>query len=131
VLTELLMPWLPGLRLGAICALDNRVVVTLESKQPEPVCPLCGQVSHARHSWYRRKLLDLPWASVSVELQLRVRRMFCRNPACARAIFTERLPLLASPYARRTRRLAEEQPELALNEGGEAAARIARRQGMR
>ena len=39
------MPWLPSLRLGMIAALEERINVTLESAQAEPVCPLCGQVS--------------------------------------------------------------------------------------
>jgi transposase len=130
VLTSLLMPWLPGLRLGTVTAADERIIITLESVQAEPVCPLCGQVSHARHSWYQRKLSDLPWAGVCVQLQLRVRRMFCRTANCRRVIFTERLSCLALPYARRTKRLAEEQRQLALQQGGEAAARITHRQGM-
>lgn len=130
MLTSLLMPWLPGLRLGTITALEGRIVVTLESVQAEPVCPLCGQVSHSRHSWYQRSLFDLPWAGICVQLQLRVRRMFCRTSDCRRAIFTERLSCLAVPYARRTKRLAEEQRQLALHQGGEVAARITQRQGM-
>jgi transposase len=56
--------------------------------------------------------------------------MFCRANDCQRAIFTERLPFLALPYARRTKRLAEEQRQLALYQGGEAAARMVHRQGM-
>lgn len=70
MLTPLLMPWLSGLRLDAIVASGNQIVVTLEFAQAEPACPVCGQVSAPRHSWYRRKLLDLPWAGVCVQLLL-------------------------------------------------------------
>jgi transposase len=130
MLTDMLMPWLPGLRLDGIDAVDGQVTVTLKSVQAEPVCPLCGQISHAVHSRYWRKVADLPWAGICVQLKLQARRLFCRNPTCRRVIFTERLPLLAAPHARRTKRMVEEQRQLALSEGGEAAARICRRQGM-
>ena len=52
-------------------------------------------------------LADLPWAAYRVRLQLRVRKWFCRNPCCGRRIFTERLPTVAAPWARRTLRLAQ------------------------
>jgi len=51
-------------------------------------------------------LADLPWADYRVRLQLRVRKWFCRNRSCRRRIFTERLPAVAAPWARRTLRLA-------------------------
>lgn len=53
-----------------------------------------------------RPLADLPWAQVTVTIDLDVRRYFCDNPTCARKIFTERLPTVAAAWARRTRRLA-------------------------
>ena len=37
-----------------------------------------------------------------MRLQLHTRKFFCRNPRCQRSIFTERLPQLVHPYARRT-----------------------------
>ena len=51
-------------------------------------------------------LADLPWAHYRVRLQLRVRKGFCRNRHCPRPIFTERLPTVVAPWARRTLRLA-------------------------
>jgi transposase len=59
------------------------------------------------HSRYARTLADLPWGAYAVHGQLRVRKFFCDNPACPRHIFTERLPTVAAPWARRTRRLAQ------------------------
>jgi transposase len=52
-----------------------------------------------------RTLADLPWAAYRVRLQLRVRKWFCGNRRCRRRIFTERLPTVAAPWARRTLRL--------------------------
>ena len=58
------------------------------------------------HSRYQRTLADLPWAHLSVRIQLQVRKLFCHTVDCARRIFTERLPDLVAPWARRTSRLA-------------------------
>jgi len=65
-----------------------------------------------------------------VRLSVHVRKFFCRNPACPRVVFTERLPALLAPSSRRTQRLGGEQRQLALDQGGEAASRTATRQGM-
>ena len=74
------------------------------SKQLEPACPVCGAPSTRVQSRYSRTLADLPWHGVQARIFLRVRRFFCDNDACSRAIFAERLPQVAAPYARRTRR---------------------------
>jgi hypothetical protein len=75
--------------------------------EQEPVCPLCGEASRSRHSCYCRHLQDLPWQGVSVQLSATVGRYRCRNPACSRKIFCERLPRIARVYARQTERAAE------------------------
>jgi transposase len=70
-------------------------------------CPVCSVPAEHIHSRYTRTLADLPWAAYRVRLQLRVRKWFCPNPACVRRIFTERLPTVAGPWARRTLRLVQ------------------------
>jgi transposase len=82
------------------------------------------------HAFYTRTVADLPWAGVPVQLQLRVRRFVCSHPACPRATFSEPLPEVVAPSARRSLRLATEQRQLGLQVGGVMAARIAQRQGM-
>lgn len=61
---------------------------------------------------------------------MRVRRFYCRNTACARQTFAERLPELVAPYARRTRRLAEAQGQVGAVLGGEASSRLLSRLAM-
>jgi transposase len=56
---------------------------------------------------YVREVADLPWMGCAVRLELHVRRFFCTNQDCARQIFTERLPNVVAPYARRTTRLSD------------------------
>jgi transposase len=70
------------------------------------------------HSHYERTLADLPRAAYRVRLQLRVRKWFCRNRHCRRRIFTERLPTIAAPWARRTLRLAQRLVALGVALGG-------------
>ena len=110
--------------------MDDTIRLTLTASALAAACPRCAQPSTAIHSHYQRTVADLPWASAVVRLRLHVRKFFCRNRACLQAIFTERLPQLLAPFARRTRRLHAEQRQLGLTLGGEAGARTARRQGM-
>src|SRR5487761_783310 len=69
-------------------------------------CPECGQHSISRHSSYVRRLQDLPWQGLTVQILLRVRRFRCRNRGCPRKVFTERVEGIPS-YLRQTIRLAE------------------------
>jgi transposase len=60
----------------------------------------------------------------TVHLELHVRRFFCSNQECARQIFTERLPTVVAPYARRTTRLADVFTLIGFALGGEAGKRL-------
>src|SRR6476659_891542 len=93
-------------------------------------CPSCTTRSSRVHGYYTRTVADLPWAGVPVLLQLSVRRFVCTHSDCPRATFSEPLPEVVAPSARRSLRLANEQRQLGLQSGGEMAARIATRQGM-
>jgi transposase len=87
-------------------------------------CPRCAIPARRVHSRYKRTLADLPWAHCRVRLQLRVRKWFCQNPQCMRRIFTERLPTVAAPWARRTMRLAQRLATLGAALGGKAGGRL-------
>jgi transposase len=94
-------------------------------------CPLCSVLSSRIHSRYVRTLADLPWNGIPVRLRLTVRRFRCRTDTCDRRIFTERLPGIVAPYARRTARCAEALELIGFIVGGEAGARLLVRLGMR
>lgn len=108
----------------------DEIVAALEATALRGTCPSCGTWSEAIHSHYQRTIADLPWGGHTVRLHLRVRKFFCRQPACARRIFTERLPEVVAPYARRTARLESILRILAFALGGEPGARIVERLGM-
>src|SRR5262249_43703574 len=73
----------------------------------------------------------LPWGACVVRMQLRVRTFFCDHPTCPRQIFTQRLPPVAAPWARRTLRLAQLLLAYCLALGGDAGARRVARLSLR
>jgi transposase len=121
-----LLPDATALRLEACDVDDTTAQITLrvQSTQTNAPCPLCATPARRIHSDYGRTLADLPWAQYRVCLQLRVRKWFCRNRACHRRIFTERLPTIAAPWARRTLRLAQRLVALGVALGGKAGVRL-------
>jgi transposase len=121
-----LLPDATVLRLKA-CEIDDttaQITLRVQSTQPRAPCPLCTTPARRIHSDYERTLADLPWAAYRVRLQLRVRKWFCGNRACRRRIFTERLPTVAAPWARRTLRLAQRLITLGMALGGKAGVRL-------
>jgi transposase len=56
-----------------------------------------------------------------------VHKFFCRNKACHRRIFTERLPDTAQPWARRTLRLTQSLLAVGVAWGGQAGSRLTKR----
>ena len=92
---------------------------------PDALCPRCAQSTSRVHSHYHRTLADLPWAHLPVHIDLSVRRFFCPQPDCPQRIFTERLPTVAKPWARRTQRLGEVQQQLGIVAGGSAGSALA------
>ena len=106
------------------------ITLTLHTRRIMACCPLCGRRSKRVHSRYERTLADLSWGTHAVTLRLRVRRLFCQNVRCTRRIFAERLPEVALPWARRTRRLDARLTALGLALGGSAGVRLSRELGL-
>jgi transposase len=121
-----LLPDATLLRLEACDVNDTTAQITLrvQATPTSAPCPLCATPARRIHSDYGRTLADLPWAQYRVCLQLRVRKWFCRNRACPRRIFTERLPTVAAPWARRTLRLAQRLVALGIALGGKAGVHL-------
>ena len=115
---------LEGLRIA-----PGRVSIFVSSGASRCRCPVCGRGSSRIHSRYSRTVSDLPWHGISVLLEVRARRFFCDDPACARKIFCERLPEIAA-HARKTDRLEEALMAIVLELGGRAGARLAAELGL-
>ena len=126
-------PFLPlpkGMVIDQVQITETQLTVIAISTRPEAACPGCGCLSEQVHSQYQRTLRDVSCGGRSVILRLSVRKFFCRQPTCSRRVFTERLPRVVAPYARRTKRLTEVVRLLAFVLGGEPGARIVERLGM-
>ena len=122
-----LLPSTGGLRLMEIYVEDESVQLRLTATAPTAACPDCAMPSSSVHSRYQRRLTDLPWGTRAVRLQLTVRKFLCRNRACGRRIFTERLPELVAAYGRKTHRLVTILRAIGMALGEQAGARLATR----
>lgn len=118
-------------RVRGLSSAGGALRMDLEAARPQAQCPGCGGVSRRVHSWYWRRLADLPWAGRAMVVRLRTRRWFCDHGDCPRRIFAERFEETAGRGERRSRRQREALAWLGLGLGGEGAARAAARQGMR
>lgn len=118
------------LKLEQIISPAGSIKLFVRSVQVHICCPRCRQPALRQHSRYERKLADLPWEGVAVQVCLQTRRFFCDNADCKQQIFCERLPELAARYARKTLRLNEALEFIGLLGGGEVGARIAQAMGL-
>ena len=106
------------------------ITLTLISRSRPALCPLCSRRAKRTHNWYGRALADLPWGEHAAAVRLRVQKLFCDNVGCKRHIFTERLPGIAAPWARKTARLSDRLTAVGLALGDAAGARLRRSVGL-
>src|SRR5437588_9298595 len=109
---------------------ETRLEVSVISTLPQSCCPLCLQPSFHIHSHYHRTLKDAPCVGRQLQLALTVRKFFCRNLACSRKVFTERIAELVEPWARMTTRLREQITSIGLATCGKGGVRLANRLGI-
>jgi transposase len=125
-----LLPDPTCLHLKLLDASEAAITAVVTTISEEAECPLCHRRSTRIHSRSVRSVADLPWMGCAVRLELHVRRFFCPNPECAQQIFTERLPNVVAPYARRTTRLTDVFTLMGFALGGEAGKRLAAGMGL-
>ena len=112
------------LNLMSVRADAGTITLTARTSSGIARCPVCGKRSGRVHSRYTRTLSDLPWQGIPVTVRLHVRRFFCDERTCRRVIFAERLPGVATRYARRTERLDGWFTHVSFALGGEAGSRL-------
>ena len=128
--TPTLLPDPTRLHLVRLEALPHCITALVETISREAECPVCQKSSEKVHSRYVRCAADLPWMGWAVRLELHTRRFFCLNHDCVRQIFTERLPSVIAPSARRTMRLTDIFTLIGFALGGEAGKRLVRDMGL-
>ena len=119
-----LLPADYALRVQDLAIASGIVAIVATGTASTAVCPECNVPSEHVHARSTRTVADLPWQGRRVVLRLAVRRFQCRNGACARRTFTERLPGVA-PYAQTTIRLTAMHQAIGFALGGEPGARLA------
>jgi len=103
---------------------ETGLIVEVASTCPQSCCPVCSQPSSHVHSYYHRTLKDAPCVGRQLQLELFVRKFYCRNPDCSRKVFTERLKPLAESWARMTTRLREQITSIGLATCGKGGVRL-------
>jgi transposase len=126
-LSTAFLPPTCGVRLTEVTMEQASVRLRLTATAPTAACRCCAIPSSSAHSRCQRHLTDLPWGTRAVHIQLTARKFVCRNPRCERRIFTERLPELVAPFARKTQRLITILRAIGIALGGQAGARLAAR----
>ena len=100
--------------------------IWVKTRQKILTCPYCGKKSKKVHSTYRRTIQDLPISGKKVYLKIIVRKMFCRNAACARKTFAEKFEFVESK-GKKSLRLEKEIINIAMHSSSTEASRMLNR----
>ena len=130
MLTTLLFPTIAQLHVEAALRHADQIVVFARRTGRTARCPRCRRRSRHLHSHYERRLADLPCSGSPLTISLRIRRFVCTTHRCPQHIFSERMPALAAPHARRTVRAQEHLLACGLQHGGQPGALQATRDGI-
>jgi transposase len=125
-----LFPEVSGIRADRIYREGFTVHLDVVAIRRAAKCPLCHRRSKRVHSRYERTITDLPCAGDVVTIHLSTRRFVCRVRWCRRRIFTERVPSLVAPFARKTTRLWSQRQRNGFAMGGDPGSRHAAAAGM-
>ncbi|PRA49256.1 ISL3 family transposase [Brucella pituitosa] len=107
---------------------DDIITIFAQASADQDCCPSCNAVSDRVHSRYVRKVADLPYSGVKVQLRISARRFVCQTTFCRRKIFAERFDdCILRERSRRTARLDTIVHHLGLALGGRPAAAFAKR----
>jgi len=130
MLTKLFFPDARGVRVDRVWREGEAIHLAARTTRRKAHCPLCRRYSRRVRSHYRRTITDLPCGGAVVTVHLQTRRFVCRVRGCRRKIFTERIPTLVAPSARRTARAHAHLQRAGFDLGGEAGARHATAEGV-
>jgi transposase len=101
------------------------VTFRVRARAGSAACSGCGGRSSRVHARYQRELSDLPVGGLPSRVIATIRRFKCLSPRCAQATFSEQIPGLTAPFARRTPLLTKALVKVALSVAGRAGSRLA------
>jgi transposase len=97
--------------------------IKVKSNRDKVICPFCNAVSNNPHSFYKRTFQDLPIQGKKVIIQLKNRKMYCKNSDCSHTTFAERFDFINN-NARKSERTKEEIMDVSLNCSSVAASQL-------
>jgi transposase len=100
------------------------VTFRVRAKAGDAACSGCGRRSSRVHARYQRQLADLPLGGRRVRVIARIRRFKCVSPRCPQSTFSEQIPGLTAPFARRTPPLTGALVKVALALAGRPGSRL-------
>ena len=123
-MVDVVFPHLAGVQVERVVREDGTVVIIGRSRGDPVPCPVCRTLTDKVHGYYRRRLADVPAGRTPVVLEVRLRRLVCRNYDCPRQTFHEQIPGLVERYARRTPPLAGLVAEFGIALAGRGASSL-------
>jgi hypothetical protein len=102
----------------------------VRAKSSDGACSGCGRRSSRVHARYQRQLADLPLGGRRVQVIAHIRRFRCVSPRCSQSTFSEQIPGLTTPFARRTPSLTEALVKVALSLAGRPGSRLSAKLAM-
>lgn len=93
----------PGVTITDAAVADDLTHLFCTPVTLDPVCAECRTAGRLRDH-VQRKVTDLPIVGHPTRLHVRVPRLTCDNDGCGTRIFQQRMPALAEPRAKTTRR---------------------------
>jgi hypothetical protein len=130
-LIKVLCPGLASMVIDHVVEEGQALHVRARTRARAVACPGCGSLTRRVHAYHVRRLADLPAGGRGVVLEVRVRRLACRNSGCAQRTFREPVPQLAARWARRTHRLTSLIAGIGVTVAGRAGAAMLSRFGLR
>lgn len=102
----------------------------VRSSEVSAACSGCGVRSSRVHGQYCRSLVDTPLAGRTTRIVTVVRRFKCVWATCPQFTFSEQVPGLTTPFARRTPLATRQLVAIALALAGRAGSRLAAKLGV-
>lgn len=112
------------LEVMAVQSREDQVIISVQSRKTQDVCPACKVNSTKLHSHYYRKIKDLPAFNNKVCLHIKARKWYCHNELCNQKIFTESLEHYVQRYQRFCNRLREKLLNIALLMGSKTMSHL-------
>lgn len=124
------MPQFAAVTLDGVEVDGDLVTFRVRARAADAACPGCRRRSSRAHARYQRQLDDLPLGGLRARVIAGIRRFKCVSPRCGQSTFSEQIPGLTTPFARRTPPLTGALVKVALSLAGRPGSRLAARLAM-